>query len=336
MNRIILWTCTIIAVNLGACTTCNPETQPPDNHTDGSIDSAADGNGQADGDLGAKLPGDASGGQADVASVDEAVADGSGGDTDQVQPDAADTGDTSDAVVGPPVPPTSECGEGMMSAPKPGDPCDIVGVTRCSDVESKWQGGLILSATEKKYCIQPNLLRCVESAPAKPKWQIEPCPAPAPSCAQLPAKAVMTCQEAVGQAVCAVAYGSQFDPLAGKLTPCSAVSLANGTTGCGGMGPIHKCATIVTAKPAPDTSWVQAELDKYAFLKSCCPNCRYWFPYKTCPDMNIGLCWGWDNPEQFGIKIQPVCLENIPGKPPTCVTTCEDLKYSAEFGKPPG
>ncbi len=50
--------------------------------------------------------------------------------------------------------------------------------------------------------------------------------------------------------------------------------------------------------------------------------------------MNIGVCWGWQNPEQ-GVKKAPVCLENIPGKPPSCVYTCEDLKYSEEYGKPP-
>lgn len=311
---------------------------------------ASDGDGQPSDGQASELPLDASDALADAG--DAVVADdGADTDADGTEVDAAadgdggdsvDTGDvlnafdTSDAVVGPPVPPTSECGEGVMSAPKPGDPCDIVGVTRCSDVGSTWVKVMPFAAAPA-YCHQPNLLRCEESTAGAKQWVLAACTTSANACIQQPALAKLTCQDSGGSAVCAVLGTAESEfSLAAKLHPCSATNQLQEATGCSGDAWIMKCSTIADATPAPGQPWVQPLLDKFAALKSCCPNCRYWFPYKTCPYMNIGLCWGWNNPEQFGIKIQPVCLENIPGKPPTCVTTCEDLKYSAEFGKPPG
>lgn len=56
--------------------------------------------------------------------------------------------------------------------------------------------------------------------------------------------------------------------------------------------------------------------------------------WRVCPCI-IGVCWGWQNPDQ-GVMKAPVCLENIPGKPPSCVYDCvELLKYSEEYSKPP-
>lgn len=343
MKRYLLWTILALLAALTGCSTCNPEAAAPAADAQGQELGVSDGDGQVSDAQASELPLDASdalgdadpdANPAEVDALGDADADGAAdsGDTQ----DTDDMADTSDAVVGPPVPPTTACGDGQMSTPKPGDPCETEGVTRCSDVGSKWLKPLTASTMEAPYCFVPSLLRCTKDSGGSKTWMIEPCPKPAVGCAGKPAKAITTCQDSGGQAVCAIVSVDPEDLSASGLMPCSAENLDSAATFCGTMGPILKCATILTAKPAPGQPWVQGMLDKYAFLKTCCPNCRYWFPYKTCPDMNIGLCWGWNNPEQFGIKIQPVCLENIPGKPPTCVTTCEDLKYSAEFGKPPG
>ncbi len=350
MKRCLLWTILALLAALTGCSTCNPEAAAPAADTQGQELGVSDGDGQPSDGQGTELPVDASDALADAgdaviaddgADTDadgtdvDAAADGDGGESvDAV--DVLNAFDTSDAVVGPPIPPTTACGEGQMSTPKPGDPCETEGVTRCSDVGSKWIKSLTASTLDPGYCLQPNLMRCTTSMDGTKAWVFEECAKPTAGCAKVPGKIIMTCQDSGGQGVCAVVSSSAIDTMIEDLKPCSGQSYAAEATGCGTMGPILKCATILTAKPAPGQPWVQGMLDKYAFLKTCCPNCRYWFPYKTCPDMNIGLCWGWNNPEQFGIKIQPVCLENIPGKPPTCVTTCEDLKYSAEFGKPPG
>lgn len=337
MKRSLLWMILVFSAALSGCSTCNPEAAAPAADAQGQELGAGDG-GSPPGDAeAAELPPDASDavGDAEVdtgiaevdATTDSDSADGADGD-------AVDDLDASDGVVGPPIPPTTACGEGQMSTPKPGDPCELEGVTRCSDVGSKWISSMIASMLDPPYCLQPQLLRCKKIGDGTKSWILEECPVPAAGCATVPKKAVMTCQDFGGQAHCAVAATYALDTMIEDLKPCSEQSYGAQATGCGGMGPILKCATILTATPAPGQPWVQDMLDKYAFLKTCCPGCRYWFPYKTCPDMNIGYCWGWMNPER-GVKVQPVCLENIPGKPPTCVTTCEELKYSEEFGKPP-
>lgn len=327
----------LLAVLLSGCSTCNPES------TTAKLDAQ-----QAElppvGDAGSEVVA-----ISDVATSETIVVDADAEEVDAQPPIDVDAGqdgevaveadgetaqDSLDDVVGPAVAPTNECGEGVMSTPQPGDPCELVGATRCSDVGSKWVAVMPFKAAQA-YCHQPHLLRCQVGAEGKKQWSLDICAVPESGCVNKPALATTTCQDSGGKATCALLGTAEGEfSFADKLHPCSQADELAGATGCSGSALIMKCSTILNAVAPKAYPWVQQMLDKFAPLSECCPTCRYWLPYKTCPDMNIGICWGWANPEQ-GVKVAPVCLENIPGQPPTCVSTCAELKYSDKYKNPP-
>lgn len=277
-------------------------------------------------EAGSDMAGDALAGDADSQGAAEVPAAGGeivadfGTDSSADQDQQASS--VADADTGQPQP---QCADKYSGGPTLGKSCDTPGEIHCTDVGAVT--GFLKPGTGELICRRPNRLQCSTDAAGVLKWQLLPCPPLQVGCKDS-GDPFPTCIEYSDGAVCASFYVAN----AGEVCFPDQV----GVVKCGGPV-IVRCQKF--SEPAGD-AW--ANLVKkdptYVQAAACCPNCRYFWPWKGCPGVNYCDCkeipaevcpnyWGSAASCNFGPK----------GQEPKCATNCAELLQDPEWAnkKPP-
>lgn len=271
-------------------------------------------------------------------SIADAALDDGPSDGTPAVPDAGEAGsaDQADGVVevapdtatldtGPP-----QCKDKWSGMPMPGEPCSKVGEIRCSDagaVPGPYPGPQWSKVPAQKVCIRPTRVEC-KAGTAGSTWAALPCGAPANKCGSEDTYAVLGCVEYSDGPQCA-----PFSELGLPLCyPDEVGQVSCLWTGSEGM---YRCQKW--SEPVADAIAEGKKQGDWAKKAACCPDCRYWLLYKSCPGQFMCQC-AVMNPETcnavFGSAIGlSYCMSDPNGANPTCATTCADMKKHPIWGK---
>lgn len=235
-----------------------------------------DGPGEDQGEHGAKDSGVA----LDALADDSDTADG---DSASALSDAADTASPADVPtdttvqkldIKEPAAPDGVCPEPDPSVPKAGDPCDEVGVSRCS--ESGMKAVAMFEWTLPYLCARPNRLVC-SSINGTLQWEEVPCPIPPVECNK---NQGVTCVEDAGGARCCSTRCIEGTP---KFKPHPS---DKGTILCSNPGAIVCQLYPWMASQFQYTCGVLTDSPKAHLYENChqwCEGCNYYYRLKECP-----------------------------------------------------
>ncbi len=232
---------------------------------------------------------------------------------------AVDTGPETDTSPGPDAiyiadagSPT--CADKYGPMPMPGQPCSKLGEVRCSDFGAVAGGPFIGVGT---VCARPNRVVC-GTAPSGPQvWLELPCEPVSDACKVGPKLAI--CVEYGKEAVC-VPASEEF-----KFRPCLDNQVGQFDCVATGTDSMYSCRK--PSEPAGDYITNQIVKSEYAWLKTCCPDCRFWLPWQLCPKVNVCDCK--EVPLQNcpnGASDRHACIENLNGGAPGCATNCTEIQ----------
>ncbi len=256
--------------------------------------------------------------------------------------EAGAAADTGTAVSGIDAPEDNKDGPGPCSSPTapsglptPGEACLKEGELRCTaqGAFGAWilygqaQGGI-------NTCVLPNRVQCTKSNLGKLAWALLACPQLDVACSSNAAGTVVhsMCQDLPGGAVC----GPTAISVAGGIDAMCPDSL-QGKRFCDISGGDSSFVTVCASYDTPVADPVAAQIkkDKFQTAATCAGKALYWFPEENCGSVNICNCLG------LNIEVCPpkaiyaqACSTNLPGKQgiATCATTCEQMKYTEQWG----
>jgi hypothetical protein len=199
--------------------------------------------------------------------------------------------------------------------PMPGQPCSKLGEVRCSDYQA--QEGALPFGSNTAACLRYNRVVCSQGPSSGPIWLLLPCPEVDTTVCKTPSVKSI-CIDYPEGGVCA-------PWLPGGVAAC--VSGDVGKLDCLNTGSESLYSCRKPSEPAADYVTNQIIKSQYAWLKTCCPDCRFWLPWQLCPKVNICDCK--EVPPQEcpgGAGDSHVCIQSLDGGAPGCATNCTNVK----------
>lgn len=207
------------------------------------------------------------------------------------------------------------CADKYGPMPMPGQPCSKLGEVRCSDYGALDWNLPVTPGTS--LCIRPNRVVCGAGPTGTIVWLLSPCvPTNMEACKTPNTQAA--CFEYPDGAVCA-----PRDPLGAYVCPPDQI----GNKDCVATGTDSMYSCRKPSDPAGDDITNKILKSEYAWLNTCCPDCRFWLPWQLCPKVNVCDCK--EVPLQNcpnGASDRHACIENLNGGAPGCATNCTEIQ----------